>query len=571
MENERKKKRLFNYRPMCVVAISLMAGIILGEFFYGVHALFRLIPFFIFVALFVTFVCIKRTRRFAYIFVMIIVGFLGLCGSSDIFAKNTAIGEYEGSICGKVSSEISVENGRTYFYLEDVYAGDQKLKYDAYVIAYFEDVPEYNAGDIVKITGKLKANKHKKFDSFHAYDVAKRDGYMVYTSADIEKLAEGELHLLERLPYKIKSNFYERMDGDSAAICTALVLGDKSGLDEELKDNISVSGLSHVLAVSGLHIAVISAALFFVLRKMKVNPKIALFVVFALMLFYCFLCDFTASSLRALIMMTILNFSVAFGRKRDTLSTIAFSAIIILIFRPTALMEAGFLMSYGAVLGIALFYGKFYSVGMKIVHKVSPKKHIGKWIAEAVSLSLSANLVAFPFIAYFFKRVTTLFVVSNIIILPYLMFIYLILLIMVVFSLIVGWSGALVMFQYLLVPFKGYVTVFGALKFFTIPVTMTPIGILGFMLVFVIASKYVFAKRLTKLAVCSGVAAITITLSMISLNADKLGKKSSSNQGSEETIQAAYVTQTVERIAFPTCREEGYVENIFAPNFSPES
>ena len=567
---EKKKKRLFNYRPMCVVAVSLMAGIIVGEFFYGVNPLLRLIPFFLFASLFAAFMCVKHIRRFSYIFVMLLVGFLGLCGSSDIYAKNTKIDEYEGYIYGRVSSQITVESGRTYFYIEDVYAGDQKLEYDAYVSVSHEEIPEYNAGDIVKIIGTLKANRHKKFDSFHAYDVAKRDGFTVYSSVDVEKIAEGEMQLLERLPYKIKSNFYERMDDSSAAICTALVLGDKSGIDDDMYDNISVSGLSHVLAVSGLHIAVISAVLFFVFRKMKIKPKIALFLVFGLMLFYCFLCDFTASSLRALIMMTILNFSVAFGRKRDTLSTIAFSAIIILIFRPTALMEAGFLMSYGAVLGIALFYGKFLSVGMKLVNKISPKKHLGKHVAEAVALSLSANLVAFPFIAYFFRRVTILFVLSNILVLPYLMFIYLLLLIISVFSLVVGWSGALVIFKYLLIPFKGYVTIFGSLKFVSIPVAMTPIGIFGLMILFVFLSKYIFARRMTKVVGGVTVASITLVLALVSMYADRLSEQNSSGIKQGETIEAAHVAAACEQIQPETCKEAEYVSQSFCVDFAPK-
>ncbi len=567
MEGETQKKtRLLNYRPMCVVAVSLIGGIIMGEFFYGVNPLFRLIPFFLLIAFFAVFMLLKRFRRFSYIFVMIMVGFLGLVGTSDIYAKNISIGKYEGYIYGVVSSDVSVEKGHTYFYIEDVEAGDKKLKYEAHIVIDFEDNCDCKEGDYIRVYGVLESLEHQKFESFNYYDVEKREAYTVFSDSGIEKLAEGKLHVFERIPYRIKSYFYERMDVDSAAICTALVLGDKSGLDEVWQDNISVSGFAHILAVSGLHISVISAVLFYLLRKMKVSPKIALLVVFGLMLFYCFLCDFTASSLRALIMMTVLHFSVAFGRKRDTLSTIAFSAIIILIIRPTALIEPGFLISYAAVFGIGLFYSKFNSVGLKIAKKISPNKNIGRIFSAAVSLSLSANLVMFPFIAYFYRRITTLFMLSNILVLPYLMLIYAFLLVIVVISLIIGWSGMLVIFDYLLVPFKFYVNVFGSAKFVTIPVQMTPIGVLGLLILFVFLSKYIFTKRLTKVAVGSIIASITIALSVISTYADNAKKSESSKTKTQEIIQGNHVSINTDFIELSSSKEYDYINSIVGVN-----
>ena len=506
---------------MCITALALMGGILLGEGLYGFSVFFRFIPLAILIAAFIALICVKKVRRFVYIVIFIAVGFLGISASNDIYDRNTFEGEFEGKFTARIASEILQIDDVYFFDIEDIYLDDQKLKYTGYVRFVNADaIIDYNAGDIVTIDGNISSSVHERFDSYHASDVANNYGYWGSTYC-VEKLAEGELHPLERLPYLIKMNCHRNMDEDSAAICSALVLGDKGGLDDELKDNISASGLAHVLAVSGLHIATLSAALFFVLRKMKINPKVSVLIVFVLMLFYCFLCDFTASSLRALIMMTVLNFAVAFGRKRDSLSTISFAACAILILRPTALMEAGFLMSFSAVLGITLFYSKFYRAGMKIVDKVSPKRHIGKRLAGAVALSLSANLMAFPFIAFFFKQVTLLFVFSNVIVLPYLMLIYVLLLIITVFALITTWTTPLAVFKYLLVPFKGYVTVFGGMRFFTIPVVLTVSAIVGILLILFILSRFVFLKRLTKLCLYGAISAITIACSLVELYADE--------------------------------------------------
>ena len=478
---------------MVLAAIAIVVGILLGESMFGAGVLFRLIPMFLLIAAFVVFVILKKTRRFSFIAIGILIGFLGICGVNDIYSANTKIGTYEGVIQGRVSGEITVDEDGIRFFIEDVYAGDEKLKYEAYVVlTNFDEYDiDFNAGDTVTLVGTLKANEHKPFDSYHAYDVAKKEGYVVYSSY-VEKVAEGELHPLERIPYKIKQNFYSRLDSDTAGICTALILGDKEGLDENLYDDISSSGLAHVLAVSGLHITTLSTALFFILRKSKINSKVALVIVFLITLFYCFLCDFTASSLRALIMMTILNFATAFGKKKDTLSSISLAAVLILAFRPTALFESGFLMSFSAVLGIVFFFGKFHVTGMKLVRKISPEKHYGKIVSEGVSLSLSANVGTYPFVAYFFGKIPVLFMLSNLIILPYLMFIYVFLLINTVFSLIVCWTGNLILFKFLLLPFRMYVLAIGSLSFATVPVAISVIGIVGFFIVMLLVSRFVF-------------------------------------------------------------------------------
>lgn len=487
---------------------------------FGANFLFRLIPLFVLLACFIVFVVLKKTRRFAYIFVAALVGLLGICGSNDVFARNTKIGEYSGYMTARVSSEIRVEWDENsnkdvyYFFVEDLYAGDEELKYDGYVKLTSDVEPDYNAGDIIRIYGHLVAAQHARFDSFHAYDVAKKEGYTIYASS-VEKLSEGKLHPLERIPYAIKRNLYSRLDDDTAAICTALVIGDKEGLDEDLHENISASGLAHVLAVSGLHISVLSAALFFILRKCKVNAKISLIAVFLLTLFYCFLCDFTASSLRALIMMTVINLSSALGRKRDTLSAISFAAVLILTFRPTALFEAGFLMSFSAVVGITCYFKRFHKVGMKLVDKVSSKRHIGTRLSKAVALSLSANLATYPFVAYFFGEVPILFVVSNIVVLPYLMFIYVVLLLNTVLTLIVGWTGNMILFKYLLIPFRAYVGAVGSLSFATFPVGISVMGIIAFCIVFMLLSRFVFLKKSEKLIWCLIVCTIALVASAV--------------------------------------------------------
>ena len=304
--------------------------------------------------------------------------------------------------------------------------------------------------------------------------------------------------MLFRSQLKIKRILYENTDEYTSSICQALILGDKSGMNGDLYDNISASGLAHVLAVSGLHITTLAAALYFLLRKFKVNPKIAFVIVTALTFFYSALCSFTASSLRAFIMCAVFSFASAFGRKRDNLSALSFAAILILLFRPTAIMEVGFLLSFFAVLGIFAFYGPFKRTGMKIVNKVSPKRRFGKRLAEVCAVSLSANLLTLPLVAYFFGRVPVLFILANFIVLPYMMAMYIALLALTLLSLITTFGGFVFIMRFLLIPFRVYVGLIGNLSFASVPVPSGVCAIVCFEIIALFASRYVFINRRAK-------------------------------------------------------------------------
>lgn len=160
--------------------------------------------------------------------------------------------------------------------------------------------------------------------------------------SSIKKLSDGKLKFPDNLQVKIKRILYENTDDYTASVSQALVLGDKFGIDDDLYDNIKASGLAHVLAVSGLHVSTLAAALYFVLKKLKVNPKIGFVVVLVLTFLYSMLCSFTASSLRAVVMSGVSMFASSFGRKRDDLSSLSLAAILILIFRPCAIADIGF-------------------------------------------------------------------------------------------------------------------------------------------------------------------------------------------------------------------------------------
>lgn len=506
-------RRIFNNRPMVFCALALCLGIISGEAFFGVDARFRFIPLVALICVSVLLVCLKKFKKLVYLPIAVIVGFVAICGANDLYSKRS-YRDCFGVITARVASEVLVEDGKTSFYADSIKIDGDSLYYRARVYIAYELEPDFSVGDIVELRGSLKSNKHVAFSTDYGYFVANRLGYTL-NAHSVTLQSKNDAPFLMRLRHKIKKLFYENTDGYTASICQALILGDKTGIDDGFYANISASGLAHVLAVSGLHIATLSDALYFMLKKLKVNPKISFAVVCVVTFLYSMLCSFSASSLRAFIMCATFAFADVFSRKKDKLSTLAFSAIIILLFRPTALFEVGFLLSYYAVTGIFLFYKPLNRAGMKLVNKISPKRQIGKRVSQACAISLSTNIVTFPLVAHFFKAVPTLFIIANVIVLPYVMAMFVVLIVLTLLSLITGFGGFVWLMQILFIPFRLYVAGVGNLSFASVPAACSTVAIVGLSLLFVLCSEYIFLQKSQKVRLVSIGLTITVLTSTL--------------------------------------------------------
>lgn len=494
-----KGKRIFNYRPLVVFAVALVLGIILGEAVYSLPTGIIIVMCFAAFAAIIPFICIKKVRKFFYIPLALLIGMVSITASNSVYDGNM-IQTYQGSFTADVASEIIVADGHSSFYVSEIRINGKKLKYDSYVYLAYEIVPDFGAGDRVTLKGSIKSEGHdKSFNSRYASYVANGIGY--FTVADeVTKLSDGDPKFPLNIQIAVKRALFTNTDEYTASVCQALLLGSKRGFNDGAYDDIAASGLAHVLAVSGLHITALASALYFVLKKLKVNSKISFIVVTLLTFFYSMLCGFTASSVRAVIMGAVLMFASAFGRKQDGLSSLSFAGILILFFRPTALMEVGFLLSFASVLGIFMFYKPFERIGLKAVNKLSPKRGIGTRFAKVCALSFATNLTTLPLVAYYFQKLPLLFVLSNFVVLPYMLVFFATAIIFTLLTLITTFGGFVFALEFLLYPFKMYVAAVGFLPFTTVPVYATKAVIVCWALLAVWLSKYVFAQKNIKTA-----------------------------------------------------------------------
>ena len=418
----------------------------------------------------------------------------------------------------------------------------------------------------------VRASRSEAFDTYFAAGVLNRTYFTLY-GEEAELLAYGETDLVLTVQLAVSKLFYENMDAETSVISRALVIGDKRGIDDLLYGDIQASGLAHVLSVSGLHITALATAVYWLLGKFKVNKKIAFFVVVALSLFYVAVCDFVPPAVRSLVMTAVFNFGSAFGLKKDGLSSLAAAASIILVFSPFSLMHVGFLLSVFSIFGIFMFAEPFRRTLMKAVDAVAPAKKVaagaglhgvaamqagdvpedalarlvaekeaekkGKgntgrsrsprtpresiprralsYVAESSSVAVAANLTSMPIAAFFFGKVQTLFILSNIVILPYTMLIYLILMFITPFALITGLHGIVGVMDVLMLPFTAFVRAVGGISFASVPFAISVTGVVCTLAAEVFLSRYLFLRRMERAVAVIVVGVVFLVVSSVVL------------------------------------------------------
>lgn len=298
-----------------------------------------------------------------------------------------------------------------------------------------KDAPKF--GNIVEITGTYEepstARNYKGFD-YRQYLKSRN----IYGTIDCEKyeiIATNKINVASNIvnyvQNNIKENMFNILDEEQSALCVGILIGDREKISDITEDNFKKSNLTHMLAVSGSHITYIIVALTTILSK--TNRKFSLIITILFLLFFTVLTGFTASVLRASIMGIITLLASILHRKSDTINNLGISSIIILIYNPYLLVDAGFLLSYAGTIGIILFSKKISNGISIIVNKINPnllnieqnnnskilfvKSIIEKiilYVNSSLSVTLSANIVIIPVMAYMFSTISFTFWISNI-------------------------------------------------------------------------------------------------------------------------------------------------------------
>lgn len=310
------------------------------------------------------------------------------------------------------SSDLSGVTDSYYVVLTDIVVNGERLDGKAECGSRQFEGGEFSEGDVITFVGDVKTVSADVTTPYKAYSIAEGTIYVIECDDEdhaIEKTGE-DLDFFDRIKKTVAKTLAENAEGDTARFMYAMTFGDSSVVSEELSRGFSYTGTAHLLAVSGLHVGMIAGALFLLLKKLRANAVARFVVVTAVLLFFCALCGFSPSAVRATVMVATAAAAGVFGLRYDPLSGMSFAAIILLFVSPYNLYSLGFLMSFIAVYGLILF-AKPLSDAMK-------RARFPDWLATALSATLSANATLLPVMIYVFGDVSLVTVLANCVTVP---------------------------------------------------------------------------------------------------------------------------------------------------------
>ena len=203
--------------------------------------------------------------------------------------------------------------------------------------------------------------------------------------------------------------------GDEAyGILAAMTLGEKSQVDAQLKETYSQVGASHILALSGLHLMIIYGVITLFVGWRRIRMASQLLIVLAIWGF-AFLVGLAPSVVRAAFMISVYALLSLGHRERMSVNTLAFTAIVMLVVRPLAVYDMGFQLSFAAVLAILLFHPLFEGL---LPADVLQRHRWLKLLWGLTAVSLSAQIGTAPLVAYYFERFATSFLLANYVVIP---------------------------------------------------------------------------------------------------------------------------------------------------------
>ena len=424
MTKEGFKLPRVNFRPFLFAALGLSFGI----FLYLRIRLGGLVPsdfLFLLCLLPLSLFPFSKKKIIALICVFCVfcaAGCTGIHIYTETYLSGKEAGQY--TVEGTVTL-ISVQNGYMHAELGDLtFDGD---KVDG-KLALNVTTEKLRPGDRVSFLGNVGRNQLPTGTS-DSYDFVNNIRY----SAATEEFSpeESGFHPFLFLNAKIYDLLKEKMGGEESDISYALLTGNARMVDSGFMTAVRSGGLAPIFAVSGLHIGILYGAMMLLFRFLKRYAALPAIVVST---FYCALCGFTVSALRALIMCIALSVNGFLGRKSDMLSSVSLAGILVLLFLPAQWLSVGFSLSFGACIGLALF-GGMLSRGMK-------RAHIPRFLREYLSASLAVQLFTFPILMEAFGYFSVWGIGLNLIIVPLLPFAFLTLLLCALFSLMIPPAAA---------------------------------------------------------------------------------------------------------------------------------
>ena len=307
--------------------------------------------------------------------------FLGNCHMAqemayrDTYLSRIKDGERVTVLGEVIKSEFNEKSKKNSIYLSDCYIFLQGVTLSCNDVLVYSTKSQYEIGEIHKITGELKMfegpRNEGSFDSRSYYQSLKID-FAIYEkeSSLMSEAGNGIKTAILSLKEEIGQVYKQHVSERTAGFLSGMILGDKSGLEKDLKELFTDGGLAHILAISGLHVSIIGRGFYRITRKRGIGFASAGILAGVLLLAYCFMVGNGMSAVRAVGMMLIFFLSQICGRSYDMLNSLGAMVLFLLWENPFLLEYSGFWFSVASLIGVGYvgnLWGKFgMSVGITL-------------------------------------------------------------------------------------------------------------------------------------------------------------------------------------------------------------
>lgn len=405
-------------RPVFWILLAFVLGEVIAVFDLNIA-----VPYIVLAIIVIRKIIIKAYEdmgAFVVIFFTLIMGFILM--SNEITTRNHIYDLKENTVIvqGKIYKIENTAFG-TNIYLKgvEVENGEKNVSVKR-IFVNTEKIPNVKIGNIIKVRGKLRqfeeaANKGN-FDSRKYYLSL---GFYGKIEAGTIKVINSEYSGIRQGLYELRMEIIERLEklcsdnkgifsiiNNKNGIIGAIILGDKTDLDSDIKELYSVSGIAHILAISGLHISFIGMAIYRLLRR-RFRFLFSAAVSIPAVLSFGIMSGFGISTIRAIIMFILKIIGEVLGRKYDAITAISLAGLVLLVQNPFVVCNSGFQMSFGAIIAIVLI--------LPIVEEIL---NTDNKIIKVLSANFTISLVMNPILAWNYYELPTFSFLLNIVVVP---------------------------------------------------------------------------------------------------------------------------------------------------------
>lgn len=413
-------------RPILVAVIGYIIGILWGLYFRFSIVLFY-IPILAIYFIYQKYFKIPKKRQFKLLSwnrynrylkliinrkVIFILFMFSIFSNSIVLSQNNSYENcyQEGEQLQTIGIVVSQKQEKQYYNLYQI-----KILNSNHLNMYIQvqkNQKNLEYGDKVKLQGEYQEpSEQRNYGGYHDKQYLKTLKIVGRIKVNqIEVIEKEQLNpivlIANKIKLKIKEGIETSFEKEKASLLKGLLLGETGEIPEESKEDFRISNISHVLAISGMHISYLIVGVQFILKRMLGKKKIKVLTIIVLIV-YTFITGFSPSIVRAVVMGIITIGAGLVYRKSDIWNSIAISLLGILIYNPFLILNIGLQLSYLGVIGIILFRVTI----LKILKWIRFEK-----IREILAVGLSAQIVMFPILIYHFNIVGIYFLVTNVLV-----------------------------------------------------------------------------------------------------------------------------------------------------------